>query len=181
MIKTIEDYYDRLYEMFPEVPKEDIRRFVNYGWRKFYWYNLRGCDVQIKSSNNDFWMHCGILTKDPIKHFNLYKQKLAVKVRLEYARKNKEWDGYYYSIIDEETYQKVKDKEKFNVVLNKKTIFKILKECKLYYNDARYFIRFKCEDFGWKQYVQDFECKDCEIISKRKSTLTLKDLIANNI
>jgi hypothetical protein len=45
MIKTVEDYYDRLYEMFPEVPKEDVRRSVNYGWRKFYWYNLRGCDV----------------------------------------------------------------------------------------------------------------------------------------
>lgn len=178
MIKTVEDYYDRLYKMFPEVPKEDIRRSVNYGWRKFYWYNLRGCDVQIKSANNDFWMHCGILTKDSIKHFNLYKQKLSIKVRLKYARKHKDWDGFYYSVIDEDTYQNIKDKQSFDTVLKDKCIFKILDECKLYYNDALYFIKFRMsEDIGWKKLFQDLECKDCEIIYKRTKGLTLKDLI----
>ena len=29
--KEISDYYEKLYEKFPNVPKADIRRVVNYG------------------------------------------------------------------------------------------------------------------------------------------------------
>lgn len=29
--KEISDYYEKLYEKFPNVPKADIRRIVNYG------------------------------------------------------------------------------------------------------------------------------------------------------
>ena len=33
-IKRISDYYEALYELYPEVPKKDIERILNYGDRK---------------------------------------------------------------------------------------------------------------------------------------------------
>ena len=56
MIRTVDEYYKRLYELYPNIPKEDIRRIVNYGWRQFYWFNLRGCDVRVKSRKIGLWM-----------------------------------------------------------------------------------------------------------------------------
>ena len=50
MIKTIHDYIPQLCEIFPNICKEDIKRMAEYGWRMFYYYNLRGNDTLIESS-----------------------------------------------------------------------------------------------------------------------------------
>ena len=46
MVKYVNDYYEELYKMFPEVPKSDIKRIVNYGWKQIYLINSYGCDKQ---------------------------------------------------------------------------------------------------------------------------------------
>ena len=96
MIKRIDDYMDRLQEQFPNVPRKDILRIINYGWRMFYFYNLRNCDTLV-TRTGDFWMYCGQLTTDSVKHYRYYRKKLMRKIRVMYKKKKKQWDGYYYT------------------------------------------------------------------------------------
>ena len=49
--KEISDYYEKLYEKFPNVPKADIRRIVNYGWRLIYILTLSGIDIKLNNSS----------------------------------------------------------------------------------------------------------------------------------
>ena len=64
MIKYAKDYVGKLKEMYPWVSEKDILRIINWGWRMFYWYNLRGCDTVIKSDKLKLWMYCGEMTND---------------------------------------------------------------------------------------------------------------------
>ena len=65
---------------------------VEYGWRMFYFYNLRGCDTLIESTKHKYWMYCGQLCSDSLKHFDYYRQMLRRKLRVLYAKKKRtEW------------------------------------------------------------------------------------------
>jgi len=33
MVKYVKDYYEEIYKMFPDIPKSDIKRIVDYGWK----------------------------------------------------------------------------------------------------------------------------------------------------
>ena len=52
--KEISDYYEKLYEKFPNVPKADIRRIVNYGWRLIYILTLSGIDIKLNNGSNKY-------------------------------------------------------------------------------------------------------------------------------
>ena len=47
-LTTIKDYYQQLYDKFPGVPKQDIRRILNYGWKQLYLCNSYGGDTFIR-------------------------------------------------------------------------------------------------------------------------------------
>ena len=76
--KEISDYYEKLYEKFPNVPKADIRRIVNYGWRLIYILTLSGIDIKLNNSN--FFFLIGPLFKNSLLHFRNYVRKLKQKV-----------------------------------------------------------------------------------------------------
>jgi uncharacterized protein (DUF433 family) len=46
-VKTINDYFEILYAKYPNVPKEDIRRILKYGWKSLYLHNSYGGDIFI--------------------------------------------------------------------------------------------------------------------------------------
>ena len=80
MYTCVDDYLPKLQEMFPKIDKKDIKRMVEYGWRMFYFYNLRGCDTLIESTKHKYWMYCGQLCSDSLKHFDYYRQMLSRKL-----------------------------------------------------------------------------------------------------
>ena len=102
-LTKISDYYEQLYKQFPDVPKQDIKRILNFGFRSLYLHNSYGGDTFIK--NNDFWCYIGNVSNDPIKHFSYYLRRLIIRLRVLYRRRHIPWDGYYYFAISEEAYQ----------------------------------------------------------------------------
>ena len=183
MIKRIDDYVDRLQEQFPNVPRKDIIRIINYGWRMFYFYNLRNCDTLVTRAG-DFWMYCGQLTTDSVKHYRYYRKKLMRKIRVMYKKKKKQWDGYYYTAIKEEEYNKIKKKfgrPVTNLDITNRVLFKIKNEAFLFYDGWKYFIKCKMPiDYGYTVYKKKYKCKNVQVIKVRDRVLTLKDLIEIN-
>ena len=47
MIKTYEDYVDKMCELFPEIQKEDIYNIIKYGAKKMFMYISVGHDFTI--------------------------------------------------------------------------------------------------------------------------------------
>lgn len=181
MIKRVSDYIDTLQDLYPNVPRKDIERIVNYGWRMFYYYTLRGCDIVINNSKNKTWTYCGSLFNNSISHFMYYRSKLRRKIRTLWALKKRKWDNYYYTAITLEEYNKIKKKAgrpPTNLIVNNKTFFKIKNEAFVFYHTAKYFIKCKLPiDYGYKVHKEIQKCKDVKLILVRERPLTLNDLI----
>lgn len=184
MIKDINDYIPELQKKFPRIKKEDIKRMAEYGWRMFYFYNLRGCDTIINSTKYNFWMYCGQLSSDSLKYFEYYKTMLARKLRVLFIKKKLKWDGYYYIGISEEEYNRTfpkKGRPRKYFKYSSKTAFKIFGEAELYYSRAKYFIRFKYPvDMGWKFYKDELKIMNVELVKISDSPLTFKDVLIQN-
>ena len=181
MIKRVSDYLDKLQKMYPQLEKKDIERIVNYGWRMFYFYNLRGCDIVTAESRYGKWLYCGTLYSDSIKHFNYYKRKLRRKVRILWAIKKRKWDGYYYTAITPEEYEQIKyvfGRPKTNLTISDRILFKIKNEALLFYDKERYFIRCKLPiDYGYTVNKKAYKCKNVKLILDRERPLNFDDLI----
>lgn len=187
MYTNVNDYIPQLKEMFPSVDEKDIKKIIEYGWRMFYFYNLRGCDVLLESSKYKYWMYCGDLCNDPLKHFNYYKSKLRRKFRVLYGQKHKEWDGYYYTYLTEDEYNDFikgttgRGRKRKNFKFKDKDCFKLLDEAKVYYDWAKYIIKFKyVSDMGYSFHKDELKCTEVEICFQRESTAKFKDIIINN-
>lgn len=173
MIKKIQDYLPQLQEMFPNIHEKDIRRCVEYGWKMFYYYNLLGCDTIVIDQSRKLWFYCGNLYTDPISYFHYYRRKLQRKLQVLHRRKKLDWDGYYYTVV-----KKPKKNKKSNYTIENKFVFKLLEEAKLYYNIAKYFVRFKYPvDVGYKRFRNKMNIKDAEIVYVREHPTTFKDIL----
>lgn len=145
MLKYINDYYEEMYQKFPGVPQQDIRRILNYGFKSLYLHNSYGGDVVIR--DNSFWSFIGNLTTDSLKHFEYYIRKLSVKLRVLYKRKKIPWDGYYYFALTQsqyEAYEAQKNKRgrpKKNFTFTNIVLYKLLDECKIKEHAHKYIFR----------------------------------------
>lgn len=187
MYTTVNDYLPKLQEMFPTIKKSDLKRMAEYGWRMFYFYNLRGCDTVIDSKKHKFWMYCGDLYDDSVKFYNYYRKRLRCKLRVLYAKKKIAWDGYYYTFLNDDEYKEILNKKKRRGRPKKyyhfkdKLSFKIQDEAKLYYNWAKYIIKFKYNvDMGYSFHKNDLKCEDFEIVLERESPDKFKDILITN-
>lgn len=144
-VKTINDYIDKMCEMYPTIDKKDIKKILVYGWRQLYLMNAYGGDVCLKSK--DYWSYIGTLKKDSLRWYHYYRKKLCVKIRVMYKRKKIPWDGYYYFALTDNQYKEyIESKNKRgrprkyftfkNIVL-----YQILDECKVARNDSKYIFR----------------------------------------
>lgn len=134
-LKTVQDYYERMYELYPTIPKSDIKRILQYGWKLLYLYNSFGGDTLIR--RKDFWFYCGKLMNDSVKWFEYYKHKMCRKLRLMYIKKKIEWDGFYYFALSQneyEEYLKQKNKKgrpRKKFTFTNKVLYKIYDECNI--------------------------------------------------
>lgn len=182
--KTLKDYLEQLYLMFPTVPKQDIDRILNFSWKSLYLHNSYGGDTLI--TDKEIWCYIGNLKKDSLSHFQYYIRKLTVKLRVLYKRKQIEWDGYYYFALSESQYQKYlsqknrkgRPKKYFN--FGPIDLYQILDECKINEHNKRYILRIPMlTKVKIKQFVQELITDKAELILER-DPLKFKDILVND-
>lgn len=183
-IKTLKDYYDQMYEKFPEVPKEDIKRICQYGWKCLYLSNSAGADTLIK--DNSFWCYIGYLKKDPIKYFNYYIKKLSTKLKLLYKRKKIQWNGkYYFALTDNQYDLYMKQKNKMGrkrkyFTFNKVIIYQLLDECKIKEHDKRYIFEIPyITNIGFSHFIETLKTDKASLIITREP-LKFKDILISD-
>lgn len=182
--RTIEDYYEQLYELFPDVPKHDIKYACRYGWNMLCKCHRNGADTLVMDQH--FWSYIGFLQKDSIKWFLYYIKKLAIRLRYLYKKKKIEWDGYYYFGRNQKQYEeylaqkKKRGRPKKYFTFSNVFLFKILDECKIKEYNCQYIFRIPVPiDFGFRYYKKELVTDSAELIITR-DTQKFKDILVNN-
>ena len=182
-IKTVKDYYEQLYERFPGVPKKDIQRILNYGWKSLYLHNSYGGDTFIQ--DKELWCYIGHLKKDSLQYFLYYIKKLSIKLRVLYKRNKIQWDGYYYFALTDQQYEEYigqknkRGRPKKNFTFNKVFMYQILDECKIREFGKRYIFRIPyISKVNFKFYVPKLVTDKAELIIKREP-LKFKDILVH--
>lgn len=181
--KTIKDYYEQMYNMFPTVSKSDINCILNFSWKSIYLHNSYGGDTLVVDKK--LWCYIGNLRKDSLEHFYYYIRKLTVKLRVLYRRKKIEWDGYYYFALSDSQYEQYllqkNKKGRPRKYFNFGTIFmyQILDECKINEHYKRYIFRIPyAAQMKVKQYVQELTTDKAELIITREP-MKFKDILTD--
>lgn len=179
----ISDYYQQIYQQFPNVLQEDIKRILVFSWKSLYLHNSYGGDVII--SDSPLWCYIGKLKHNALDHFNYYVKKLIVKTRVTYKRSKIPWDGYYYFAISEEQYKlylqqvnkKGRPRKKFN--FNNVFLYQIFNECSLQEHSKKYIFRIKyLTQIKYKFFVKNLKA-EVELI-KIREPLKFKDILVSN-
>lgn len=182
--KYIKDYYDIIFQKYPTVHKNDIKRILNFSWKSLYLHNSYGGDTLL--IDNDLWMYIGMLQKDSLKHFLYYIKKLTVKLRVLYKRKNIEWDGYYYFALTDKQYneylaqKKERGRPRKYFTFNKIYLYQILDECKIQEHEKRYIFKVPfISQIKLKWYSEKLVTDKAELIISR-DPLKFKDILVYN-
>ena len=183
-LKKVQDYYEQLFSLYPDLPKRDIKRIMQFGLKSFLLHNNYGGDVLIQNPN--MWLYCGKLMTDSIQYFDYYKRKMITKLRIKHKRLNIPWDGYYYFGLYKHQYdvylqqknKRGRPKKHFqygNVVL-----YKYFDECNLRNSGAVAIFKVALQsDFGSSLYKIDFKTDKADLVLER-NPLTFKDILLSN-
>ena len=183
-LKKVQDYYQELFELYPDVPKRDIQRIMQFGLKSFLLHNNYGGDVLINSPT--MWLYCGKLMKDSIRYFEYYRRKMIIKVRINHKRLNIPWDGYYYFGLTQSQYdyylqqKNKKGRPKKHFKYGNTVLYKYFDECNLRNAWAVAIFRITFQsDFGLSMYKTAFETDKAELVLER-NPLTFKEILASN-
>lgn len=172
-VKNIQDYYEQIYKKYPTIPKSDIKRILQYGWKQFYLHNSYGGDVLLQKGK--FWLYCGNLMKDSVKFFNYYRKKMCVKIRTTFRLKKLPWDGYYYFGRTREQYEQYlnqknkKGRPKKNFKFEKVMFYKLYDECNLMNCGCVAIFRIPAKaDFGMMWYKAELVIENPECVLVRE-------------
>lgn len=183
-LKKVQDYYEELFRLYPDIPKRDIKRIMQFGLKSFLMHNNYGGDVLIQNPN--VWMYCGKLMKDSIKYFEYYKRKMITKIRINHRRFEIPWDGYYYFGLNNtayDTYLNQKNKRgrpKKHFHYGNVILYKYFDECNLRNSNSVAIFKISLHsDFGLSIYKENFISDQAELILVREP-LTFKDILSSN-
>lgn len=183
-LKKVQDYYEQLYELYPDVPKRDIKRIMQFGLKAFLMHNNYGGDVLLQSPT--MWLYCGRLMKDSLKYYEYYRRKMIIKIRINHKRLNIPWDGYYYFGLTRNQYnhyleQKNKrGRPKKHFDFGNNVLYKYFDECNLRDFGAVAIFRITFQtDYGLTLYKPNFKTDKAELILER-DPLTFKEILASN-
>lgn len=186
-IKKISDYFEIVQEKFPNVPKEDIKRILNFGFKSLYLHNVYGGDILLYDTMvNKYLCYIGNLTYDSLKHFKYYIKKLIVKIRVYYNRNKTKWNGYYYFALTDNQYNeylsqiKVKGrKRKYYKFPKYLMLYKIYEECKVENFNKKYFFKYPTGvDLGYKYFKTNLVTDKAEFVEQLEIR-NIKTLIDN--
>lgn len=179
-LKRVNDYVDVLKEKFPEISQSDIKRILTYCWKMIYLYNSEGNDILIK--NPDLIFFIGKLTKDSLRNFNVYKLKLAKRIRFMFKRKKEKWDGYFYFARTKNQYMQYleQNKRRKYITFENVKLYRLLDECKLLEYNKHYIFRVNGIDSNrFTKIYPVFKTKDAEFIMER-DVMNMDDLMVSN-
>lgn len=183
-LKKVQDYYDQLFELYPDIPKRDIKRIMQFGLKSFLMHNNYGGDVLLQSPS--LWLYCGKLIKDSIKFFEYYRRKMIIKIRINHKRLNIPWDGYYYFGLNKlqyDLYLEQKNKRgrpKKHFKFGNIVLYKYFDECNLRNSGAVAIFKVSLHsDFGTSIYKPNFISDETKLVIER-DPLTFKDILASN-
>ena len=183
-LKKVQDYYEELFKLYPDVPKRDIKRIMQFGLKSFLLHNNYGGDVLLNSPS--MWLYCGKLMKDSFKYYEYYRRKMIMKIRINHKRLNIPWDGFYYFGLCKEQYEaylaqknkRGRPKKHFNY--GNILLYKYFDECNLRNCGAVAIFKITFNtDFGLSMYKPDFKTDKAELVLER-DPLTFKDILASN-
>lgn len=170
MIKTISDYYDIMYQLYPRTSKADIRKILRYGWSKLGLLLSQGASFNINSKG--FWLYAGAITyrDTALSRVETYKRQLIRKYRYFYKRDGAPWDGYYYYALTKEQYKDYCDQQhtggrrKSKFTFTNITLYKIYEECKIRNLGKVHFFRIKIYgDIGFRRFKKELKVNKPEL------------------
>lgn len=183
-IKRIQDYYDEVHKRFPDLPREDLERILQFGWKSFYLHNSYGGDVLMHDKN--VWCYSGFLTKNPIKHFRYYMKKLKLRLRVLFHRRGDNYDGYYYFALSQERQDKIdaqrkpRGRKKKWINYDNVLLYAIKDECKISQLGLIYIYRVPYPIYvGAKLYKEKFISDCAELVEVRPAPKFLDLLVTN--
>jgi hypothetical protein len=108
-IRRVEDYIDKVAEKYDKIPKDVLKKVIDFGLKAYFRVNSMGGDVLLKSPY--FTAYTGkFFHPDRVYDFGMYrKTKMMIKNRIQYVRKKNKYDGYYYFGMTEKMYEQYKD------------------------------------------------------------------------
>lgn len=183
-VKTVQDYYQQLFDLYPDVPQSDIKKIMLFGLKSFSQHNNYGGDVLIH--NHNLWMYTGKLMKNSIRYYNYYKRKMIIKLRILHKRLEIPWDGYYYFALYKNGYdhylsQKNKrGRPKKHFSFGNIVFYKYYDECVLRHTNSLAIFKISFgADFGLTMYKSDFKTDKAELVLE-KQPLKFKEILASN-
>ena len=183
-LKKVQDYYQQLFELYPDIPQRDIKRIMQFGLKSFLMHNNYGGDVLLNSPT--MWLYCGKLMKDSIKYYEYYRRKMIIKLRINHKRLNIPWDSYYYFGLIQSQYDRYlqqknsRGRPKKHFDFGNIVLYKYFDECNLRNNGAVAIFRITFQaDFGLSLYKPNFKTDKAELILEREP-LTFKDILVSN-
>lgn len=170
---NIDDYIERVAEKYDKIPKDVIKKVIEYGFRSYYRINLMGGDVLLKSPY--FTAYTGKHFRPDMGYeFGKYRGiKKRIKYRIQYARKQTKYSGYYYFGMTEDQYKAYKEyfgktgRRNEKVRFENITLYKILNEIL----DMQYYDRFFRveipDEGGYRMKIDVLETKNFDYIGKK--------------
>lgn len=177
-IKKVNDYVEEVHKLYPEIPEEEIKRILVYGWKMILQYVSFGNDVSILS--NKFFFFIGRIPSSALSAFHNYCYKLSKRIRYMFKRTGSKWDGYYYFARSEPQYIDYlnQSKKKYKIFKNVK-LYKILEECKVKEYFSPYIFRLNEDKTSWTvKFYSEIKTKNAELIIKR-DPLKMQDVLVS--
>lgn len=185
-INYIKDYYERIYELYPNINKKDINKILNIGWRNFYMLNSMGGDVMISIPRQGFKSYCGKLKYNALDHFKQYVIKLLIKIRRRFIKSKKVWDGYYYFALTNSQYENLlkqknkKGRKKKYLNYGDCLLYKLYDECSLVQHNRQHIFKiFYGINLGYTYFKHNL-ISDKVIELEERKILTFKDIMTTN-
>lgn len=175
-LKNINDYVDEVWEYYPEVHRDDIKRILVYGWKMILQYISMKNDLNVKTRN--FFMFIGTIPSSPLAAFKKYCFKLAKRIEYMFRRTQSKWDGYYYFARTEKQYQDYLSQSRKKYKIFKDVfLYKLLDQCKVQEHDRPYIFRLSEDKTAWnRKYYKELKSDKAELIIQR-DPLKMKDIL----
>lgn len=136
MVKTLDDYIDKIKIKYPYVPRQELYEILQHGFIKYFELNRLGADVEIE--NHLFDAYCGRKYRDLLVKTKYNTTKLRQKLHMQYNYTQQEYDGYYYLGMTDEDYNIYKTTSTQGILKIPMTFFKVKDEV-LYNNKYKHF------------------------------------------
>ena len=178
MVKNINDYVDEVCKYYPELPRDEVKRILLYGWKMILQYISYGNDFQI--INRGFFFFIGRIPSKALSVYKNYVRKLALRIQYMFRRTNSQWDGYYYFALTDSQYEDyLKQNKKKYKIFKRIYLYKLLEECKIKENNKSYIFRLEEDKTRrFSKFYPEIKTKNAELIIQR-DPLKMKDLLTS--